>query len=163
MAPCDFGVMSVLHQMRVMTKMLQHILDLELRMSSRSIFVTSTRIAFFAIANVAVRLSYNDILRLNTPAVALRSPAPPLPIAKRYLVPFQVVPKRSPRSIILVSISSLRTTANASPAPPPPPPTASRAQTSPSGQGSMPAKETSSPNQTLKITSGLSISASPAS
>jgi len=129
MGPCGFGVMSVLHLKRVVTKMFHSRLGSEPRMSSRSIFALSTRIVYSAISSLAVRLSSNDILRLNTPAMASRSPAPTLPNAKRYSAPFQAVPKLSQRNTIWVYISALLITANASPAPPPPlHPTVSKAQ-----------------------------------
>lgn len=145
MAPCGFGVTNALHLKQVMTKIFRGRLGSERKMSSRSIFVPSIRIAFSAILSVAVRLSYNDTLRLNTPAVVSRSPAPTLLNAKRYLVRFQVVRKLLPRNIISAFISALRTTANALPAPPPPPhPTVSRVPNSPSGLASTRAGKISS-------------------
>jgi hypothetical protein len=74
MAPCGFGVMNVLHLKRVMTKIFSGRLGSEQRMSSPSIFVPSTQIVYSAISSAAVRLSLNDILRLNIPTMAFRSP-----------------------------------------------------------------------------------------
>jgi siroheme synthase len=129
MAPCDFGVMNVPHLKRVMTEIFRGRLASGQRTSSLSTFVPSTRIAYSAISSVAVRLSSNDILRLNTPAMAFRSLGPTLSSVKRYRVPFQVVPKLSQRNTISGYISAPLTTANASPAlPPPPPPTVSKAR-----------------------------------
>jgi len=138
MAPCGFGVMNAPHLKRVMTETFRGRLVSGQRTSSLSTFVSSTRIVYSAISSVAVRLSSNDILKFNTPAMAFLSLGPILSSARRYHVPFQAVPKLSQRNTISVYISAPLTTANASPALPlPPPPTVSKARNSLCGQALM--------------------------